>query len=557
MLLTGKIKTIVSTGSPDYIICGQSFTNLSLNNLNFKLQISKNGGNVQTLVDTNNLAGASGFVFDTYNYGNYDIKFIAFVINVMTSSFQIKLEVFDKGTTNVVTWEKFNLFLEISKTGYQPFRNTFELYNYDVGNSSSIFGFTDTTGNEDFEIILVDDANNLDIYDRQTKAASNLLVLRRPFTNEVRFYNMIGTQGYISYSTSSGIIGNGDGGVLIEGDDVLIEQTVSLNSSMCTTGKMCLHKVWWPKLVTSYVSSDTCNDCTNNIAETTVSYYLDATLVSVFNIHGTPYFLSEFMTNNIKIEILNYKSEIIEDEEYNEVLTYALWIADSSQFLNPVDLVFIPSEIGDNVIKITSTYKYTKDSDDLDVELYICVTTYLLPTCNWWAVSSGEKCGDYTISNCSSDPITLTLQILNEDKTFTDISESEIDSFEFLTINIVTDGIYMLKIVHVNDEDETITQYYSLPVYCSLQNCFLKYLKETLCTVINTNCIPVSHYNFNGLIINAHTYFLLLNQELNYNFIYETISTDKINELYTLKTFIDRFTEYCNASDSPCVPCNE
>lgn len=556
MFLTGKIKTIISTGSPDYIICGQAFSVLSLVNLNFKLQISKNGGTVETLVNTTDLSTVSGLSYNTYTYGNYDIKFTSFVIDTTTSSFQLKIEVFDTGTTNVVTWEKFTLFLEISKTGYQPFRNTFELYNYDVGNSNSIAGLVDTSDNEDFEIVFIDNSNNLDIYNRQTRAASNFLVLRKPFTNEIRFYNMIGTQGSISYSTDDGIVGSGDSGILNQEEDLYIEQTISLQSDFCTTGKMSLKKIWWPLLVTSYSSDGTCDNCTNNLAETTITYYLDASNLSVFKIHGVSYFLSEFMESTILIEILNYKSEIIESNSYGETLTYALWTSDSSQYLNTVNFVFIPSEIGDNLIKIEITYKYIKDIEQIDVDLYTCITSYLLPTCNWWTVSVNETCGSYMINNCSATVLTIIVQLMNNDKILEDISTDGIEAFENLVLDLSTDGIYVLKVSHINEDNEEIIQYYTLPVYCKLQSCMLGFLKETICTTIDTNCIPSSHYNFNGLIINAHTYFLLLNQELNYNFIYNTISTDKVNELYTLKTFIDRFDGYCDTPESPCLPCN-
>lgn len=556
MFLTGKIKTLTSTGSPDYIICSQATSLLSLTNLNFKLSINKNGGTVQELVNTTDLSTISGLSFDTFTYGDFDIEFNNFTIDTVTSTFQAKINIFDKGTTNVVTWEKFNLFLEISKTGYQSFRNTFELYNYDVGNATSISNVTDTNGNEDFEIILINNINNLDGYGLQTKAASNLLLLRHPFTKEVYFYNMIGTQGNISYYYEGNIVGEGDKGHLINESNTFIEQTISLTNDSCTSGKMCLEKVWYPKLVTSYLSANTCEDCTNNLANTTISYYLDATLTSTYSINGTKYFLSEFMTNKIFISVLNYKSEVIEDDEYTEQVTLAQWVLDNTQFLDPVDLVFVPSEIGENIININSVYQYTKNSDSSVVKLFECVKIYNLPTCNWWTIKANELCGSYTINNCSSRTLILILQLLDENKVFQDISTNTINSFENLDLSFSTDGIYMLKISYT-ESLTTTTIYYSLPVYCNLQNCILKYTKETLCKSIENNCIPKSHYNFNGLVINAHSYFLLLNKELNDNFIYQTISTSKLEELYTLKTFLDRFEGYCEDSNSVCLPCNE
>lgn len=552
MFLTGKIKTLISTGSPDYIICGQATGALSLTNMSFKLAISKSNGTVQSLIDTTDLSTISGLIFDTYNYGNYDIKFTSFVIDTITSTFQLKIEVFYKGTTDVVTWEKFNLFLDISKVGYQSFRNTFELYNYDIGNASSVAGITDTTGNEDFEVILTNNTNNLDIYNRQTKVGSNLLLLRKPFTKEVHFYNMIGSQGDIVYTNNSVIIGEGNSGYILEEADVYIEQIISLISDDCTSGKMILGKEWFPKFVTSYISNNTCDNCTNNLAETISSFYYDATNTSTFNIHGVPYFLSEFMSNKITTNIVNYKSEITDTNESLINLTYALWLSNPNDFLNPIDFSFIPEEVGENVINIINLYYYNSDPI---TELYKCITNYILNTCNWWTVTNNEDCNSYTIKNCSSNDLTVVLQLLDENKVFQDVSTNILEDGEELELTLSTDGVYMLK---VSSDDIEGYQYYSLPVYCNLQACILSYLNYVLCNkVTSTNCKEETHYNFNSLLITAHSYFLLLNQEMNYNFIYTSLPLSKVEELYTIKTFIDRFSEYCDTPDSLCLPCNK
>lgn len=553
MLLTAKIKTLTDTGAPDYNICGQASSALSFTNMIFKMSISKSGGVTQSLVNTIDLSTVSGLIFATYTYGSYDIRFNSFVIDTVTSTLQTDIQVFYTGTTNVVTWEKFNVFIEVSKTGYQPFLNTFEFYNYDVGNIQAVVGLTDTIGNEDFEIILTNNTNNLDIYNRQTKTGSSLLVLRRPFTNEIHAYNMIGSQGLISYDTINGNIGGGNSCIVIDGEDLIVNQTITLfNSESCSTGKMCLSKVWFYNLTTSYNSVETCDGCTNNLSETTASYSIDASLVSVYKIGGVPFFLYEFMNNKIIIEILNYKSEIIESDEFPETVTYALWIANPSSFLNPVDLVFVPSEIGDNILKFTNYFNY--EDTGIYIELYICTTVYDLPTCNWWTIESKEDCREYVFTNCRSIDTIVTVQLLDSNKVFQDISTVTVTGFDTLDLSFATDGIYMIKVLISGSE----YKYYSLPIYCLLQTCYLSFLDKVLCNKVSLeNCNEVDHYNFNAFLINSHTYFLLLNQEFNYNYIYDTISADKVLELYTLKTFIDRFAEYCEASDSPCIPCSQ
>lgn len=554
MFLTGRIKTIVSTGNPDYIICSQATTALTLTNLNFKISISKDGGLVQNLVNTTNLAGISGLVFATYTYGNYDIRFTSFAIDTTTSTFQAEIDLFYTGTTDVVTWEKFNLILEVSSIGYQPFKNVFEFYNYDVGNALTISGITDTTGNQNFEIILVNNTNNLDAYSRQTKAASSFITLRRPFSDQLYCYNMIGTQGNISYSTTNGIIGSGNSCQILNGDDLFINQTVTLsNLNTCTTGLMTLKSIWSPILVSGFSSANTCNNCTNNIANTSITYYLDATSTTVYKINGTNYFLSEFMSQNIILQTLDYQSNIIDTDTDPITLTYTLWIADDTVFLNPTTYTFIPSVVGDNVINVINDYYYST------IDLINCVTSYLLPTCNWWTVEAQEACSDYLVTNCSTTKkLTVTVQLLDNTSTFNTISSTDVLSGANLSISFATDGVYMLKIAEIDNGDPTIvnTRYYTLPIYCSLQSCILDFVDKVLCKRITAvNCKEENHYNFNALLINAHSYFLLLNQELNNNYIYSTITTDKLASLYTLKTFIDRFAEYCEASESPCIDC--
>lgn len=550
MLLSCKITTLLNTGAPDYDICGQATSNLSFSNLALKIVIGKNNGTTYTVIDTLDLATfvVSGLPV-TYTFGNYDLKFTDFDYSAADSTFQAKIEIFFAGTTDVVTWERFNVFIFASKTGYQPFSNTFEFYNYDVGNSSSIAGQVDTTGNTDFEIRLVNDTNNLDGFGRQTKPASHFMVLRRPFTDEIHIYNMLGTQGEKSYSDTNGVLGYGDR-IKIENEaDVLITQTLDLPASYCTSSQMAYQKVWWPLLITTYSSTNTCDNCTNTLADTEVNYSLDATLVSVFKLHGVPMFLSEFMDYSITIDIINYNSVIVLTQAYTPVLTYALWTADPTPFLNPTTYTFVPPTVGENVIKITELYFY---DTTVDIKLHECVTNYDLSTCHWWTVTAKDTCGQYTVKNCSGTSLNLTIQLMNADKTFTDLSTTAILGFASLDITLSTDGIYVLKMVQGG-----LTEYYTLPSFCGLEACMLVNLDKVLCnTPTDANCKTEDHYNFNALLIAAHSFFLAINKEMNYNYVYASLNSDKINELYTLKTFIDRFAEYCEDSDSPCIPCN-
>lgn len=549
MLLTGSINTLTNDGAPDYNICGQATSLLSLTNINFKLAIAKDGESV-VLVDTTDLSTVSPTTPVSSTFGNYDIILSAFAVDTATSKFQAEIEVFVTGTSDVVTWEKFNVILQISKSGYQSFTNVFEFYNYDVGNATGIVGFTTTTGNQDFSIILVNNTNNLDSYSRQTKAGSHFITLRKPFTNHLFAYNMIGTQGSVTYYDDNlDIIGTGNSCTVTSEESYNITQKIVLfNNEECESEVMTLKSVWFPVIQMSVTGGLSCDECVNNVNPSTASFYVDASLMSIYNLAGVPMFPMEFTEFSITENIVNYNSEILSSNEEIIALTYAAWIADGSVFLTPNDYIFTPSQIGDNVVNFVTLYGYDT------IEIYKCEDNYKLSTCNWWKVDATEECNVYKVSNCAGTAIDVTVQKLNETQTFDDLSTVNILAYEDTNITFEEDGIYMLKVVKTVDL-VTTTQYYSLPIYCSLKECLLKYLKKVICTDITDNCVPEDNVNFNSLISNVHTYFLLLNEELNYNYIYTTISAEKITELYTLQTFIDNFTKYCEDSDSPCTNC--
>src|SRR5574343_1986505 len=168
MFLTGHILSPNNTGNPDYNICGQASSVVDFSNLRFKLGISKDGSSQTTLINVPDLSAPGLIVPSTTNYGDYDIYFGGFggggSFDPLSGLFTIELNVYKAGTTTQVTWEKFNAHLEISKTGYQSFINTFEFYNYDVGNEAGI----GITGNKDFDIYLVNNTNNIDVNGTQT-----------------------------------------------------------------------------------------------------------------------------------------------------------------------------------------------------------------------------------------------------------------------------------------------------------------------------------------------------------------------------------------------------
>lgn len=550
MLLTGKINTVALNGG---VLCGEPLVNLSLTNIAFRLSLSKAGSSPIELINTADLSTLNvGLLpYGINTFGDYDINFTSFAYDVATSTFQLDIKVYYLGTTDVVTWERFNLVLEMSKTGYQSYKNVFEFYNYDVGNVAGTVGLVDTTGNEDFNLVLIENAGNVDSYGIQQKVFSNFLTLRRPFSDEIYFYNLVGTQGGIAFSTTEGQIGSGNSGNVCATDNLLIEQTISLPTDTCTTEKMAAKKNWKPDFYTSYVSDSSCSEeSINNLVGGTAKYYFDASTTSVFKINGINRFLTEFMEDRIVLNVKNYLSEITDTDEFASTLTYALWTSTPASFLTPVEWMFNINTLGTNTLEFINSYYYAAVSD---IVLLEDTKPYVFNGCSFYTIEATETCGIYTIKNCGVNTLTVVTKKMDSTKTFVQVFNNTILATESLNLTLV-DGVYSLEFTSA---DFVGTQYFTLPVFCALTTCFLEKLKETLCTPPSeTNCENHNHYMFNAFVIDYHTFILLLSEEVNFNYIYSTITAAKIEELYTIQNFIDRLAEYCGDNTTSCKTCN-
>lgn len=565
MFLSGHLYSPNNTGMPDYNICGQASSVLSFANISFKLGISKDGSVETTLINLSDLSTPGVIAPSTITYGNYDIYFGGFNganVDPLAGAFKVELDVYETGTTNRVTWEKFNVSLQVAKAGYQSFVNSFEFYNYDVGNEPS---FT-MSGNKDFDIYLVENANNLDINGNQTKAFSSLVALRRPFTNEVYFYNMVGTQGSIAYYKGLIGIGNGAKGVICNEDTLIITEKISLpNGETCSADLNVNSQQWVPTLNTSNSCPASCGDCVNDLAQVTINYYLDFTNVSPVNINGEITFVTQYLIDAINIDVYDCDGNTIQSFTDSINPDYATWFASPAFYLIPIQQNFIPSAIGDNVIKVCNKYTAGLDAppigappvDDTFFDIYTCCQTMTLPTCHWWTVSKGDlDCGQYIFNNCSASPVTIEVQQLQDDGSFITISTNLVGAFSDLPIEFQTDGVYVIKVPDgVNPDDSPAYKYYTLPVFCAIQSCFLNMINAVICKQPNGKCTEDDFYNFNSFIINFHSFMMVLNSEMNFNYLYTTLTDDKIKELGTINDYIKRLAEYCTPIDSKCLPC--
>lgn len=550
MKLTTHLFSPNNTGAPNYNICGQASSVVSFVNTSFKVSIS-NGTTTQVLVDTANLNGVVTPNTGTYTFGDLDISFTAFAKNAGTGSLTFDMNFYKTGTTDPYTWTKLFLVIEVSKAGYQSYLNTFEIYGYDIGNDVTL-GYT---GNPGFDIYLINNTNNINANGNQTKAFSSFSYLRQPFTDNIFIYNMVGTQGNITYYDSvSGLeIGNGKSTKVCVLPDLCNNNGISVKEKIqvydgntlldtCEITIAVPPVIWLPKVSNVSSCPDACNDCVNNISQLTIQTTIDYENVTPFKLNNTLVFLSQFMSEGTTYQLIDFQGALIDSIVTPYTITYAAWIINKAPFLVPIEFVITTPPLGDTKVIITHFLE----------NLILCNETLIFKVCNWWTVTKGTTCGDYVFNNCSNTDISIVLQKFNNDKTFTDISTLLVLAYTNTTISLQADGVYMVKVPSrdvVGDYD-----YYSIVSYCLVEECWLAYLDKVMCCKVTDDCAANDNYKYTAFLITVQSFFMALNEEFNFSFIYSLIDADKLETLYMLDSYITRLAEYCEA-DGSCSPC--
>lgn len=180
-----------------------------------------------------------------------------------------------------------------------------------------------------------------------------------------------------------------------------------------------------------------------------------------------------------------------------------------------------------------------------------CCDTLAITACNWYEVEK-EDCNAFVIKNMSLDDITYDIQEMGDNGTFTSIQTGTITALSELAVTHSTDGIYTYAVTR-----GTETLYYIIIVYCNLEECFRKVIKDLVCECNKDDCRESAYYDFNALVIQAFSYFSMLNHEYNFNYLYTAIDADKIAELYELHDFFERFEEYCLECSTKCINTKE
>lgn len=540
MRVAFKIVSPSNTGNPDYNICGQGTPALSHVGLALKVEFKgvtiydEPDISLGTLPSLPITIGGRTISAVTYHPTN---GFVYTIDSLPTIGIE----------------DDFKITL--SKTGYQSFSNTFKLFDYDFNTN----------------IYLVNNTNNLDTYGLQTKAFSKFYAYRKPFTDEVYYYNVVGTQGTIQYINNTDTLNpillfTGQNGIVCANKGIEIVQTIKVEdrynatTNTCSTTQTILYINWLPIINVSVDCSPACNDtCVSTIGTGTYTTVVDVTNLGSIPVDGIQvYPYHNTLYNFISQKIYDYQGILI--EEASNLIQ--LGDPDTGCYGSPqiLNLPILPL-LGDVIIEtcfVVQSISGIVDEEGVpiinlnDTPIIKCCQTTTINRCNWLTITETENCGEFVISNCSVDEVTLTVSQLQDNKAFLAISTEVIPPLNSIAVVLQVDGIYSFsvpsKIVGETDTFIIIND-------CALKSCLFTKLETLMCKSCDTTCIVSikNYYDFNTFILNLHTYYALLNEEFNYNYIYKAVDINKLNDLYTIKQYLDNLATYCVAA---CGTCN-
>jgi len=533
MRLRFQILSPNNTGAPDYIICGQASSNVTVSNTALKVVVD--GEDIIDVVDLSTFNTLPNTVTTNNGIAIENIE----RVNTYFIQMDIKLDdVHDSTSVGIIA----------SKAGYLTYNNSYEVYGYDLGNNPN-----ETNGNSDpvdynpsMDIFLINETDNL-VNGKQQKAFSALTAFRKPFTDRVYMYNMCSSQGTIEYSAIDPLPVSGNG-YICEDDTISIRQTNVVRDyvdNVLTVIDTCISafievssRQWIPTFNVSVSCNTNCpTDCdstieSQNTASTFIDY-TDITTVFVDDIEVHP-----FNEQTLEYKLIDFTGTEISQQSYSFNInplpyTYDFLLYEFTDFVIP--------DVGDFVLKVIVGA----------TDIYECFKNTQIKNCHWYEVQKTD-CSSYTVVNRAFEDITLEVSKLDENKVFVLESTYVIPTLSTQDIVHTTDGVYEYKVIRGGE-----TFIYLVFNYCAMQTCILSKISNIICDC-NTDetCdkfkLQAIYYDFNAAIVTAITYFNMLNAEYNFNYMYDSISPNKLDELYNHKLLLDRFEEYCVTCDTDC-----
>jgi hypothetical protein len=230
---------------------------------------------------------------------------------------------------------------------------------------------------------------------------------------------------------------------------------------------------------------------------------------------------------------------------------------DSSFTINPPDYVHnafstqfvgwsLP-EIGDYMVKLTLRVP----------DVWECYETVKIKGCSIFEVEQ-TACNGYKIYNRSFDEQEVKILEMQDDKSFVEIDSVTIDSLSSVNITLTRDGIYQFVMKSPFGFPLNLLDYIvTVANFCNIRECLHKHITNLMCASPKNDCKEGDYYDFNALIVTLTTYFNQVNGEFISAPILTTVLADeKINELFTLKQYLDKMEEYCPDCDTVCNKCS-
>lgn len=595
MKLRFKILSPVALITDNYIICGlpNDLTDLAVS-ANTSVLIKYKDTEILNTTDIN--AVAFPIIASLP-----DNNFLVFEKNVTGTLVTFELGIFPIGTYPAA-YTEMPLYVKIEKSGYETYENSFVFYDYDFGND--VDDTPPITNNVEVNFSLIEINASYD-GTNQTLPYSDFVAFRRPFTDEVRFYNLTSSQGSYTYTDETGaVISTQKNGFFTRKETVVIKQSVDINGTVCDNELEVLEQTNIPVFD---VNISVGIKCQEDNQEEDIEYIstagqnyaeinLDISNLSAYNRNDNEYYannwwaleylLYDFQGNLVDSKLYNFDSFDVNyplvfssiDYRFNFQLTEEgdfilktslkqigkigdtlfegdLIVDNYYQILTNSGSDFIPAGAATNDNGIVFAYNgepFTWGSGSL-VALDAIVTTSRyskIKGCNRYAVQR-STCDGWKILNNSVENLIVAVYQMESDSSFsvvTGMSALSLPLLSSITVTFPTDNIYKIVLTDIDGNLSTFV----IPSFCNLQTCFADTVKELVCTTSKkpTKDICAAVYDFNAFAITAFTYFNIINKDYDFNKIYDSLSPDDVKALYDLKTFLDKFKEYCGVCDN-------
>ncbi len=502
---------------------------------------------------------------------------------------EVPMDLCDKKQVSIhATWEEggdfnddFNYDFTSDYSHLYDYGNTFEIYGYDLGNNyvdinsnpefNIMFHVTSIGPNDDIVQVDFNDDFNED-YATSCKCYSNFIAYRQPYTDNIKFYDnvsnlvfpelLVYTKSFEYKDSQNNIFATTRNAevcspatfkaklkVTLTELEVTAEHTTNCGCNSvsykehyvnCTSPVDTIPEI--PYKYTHVLSSrESCIDCEEGCESIIDQPNTVHTHIDINPMTRIP--MDDVLTNiyskvRIRYEVMTYDGAIVSEHEIDIVIP-----ATGSFYWNYLDTewVYTIPDMGDYVVRVTVEY-FCRESDTV---VRRCSSNTKIYNCHWYDIKH-TGCNEYTVYNNSFEPITLNIYELTDTKTWSLTATQTIPMIDSLVVELAKDGVYKF------DVTRGLTTYtYVVINYCKLRECLLRLINDGICKAPVGKCKEEEYHKFNKLVINYHTYFSMLVYEYNLNYIYTSIQPHKLDELYQLKVFEDRFRLYCDECPGP------